>query len=171
MDIQVSLFRKCDVDTVFMIQQAAFKPLYEKYHDDSSNPYMETEKTVYQKYTREGTVGYIFTLNGTAVGAVRINTDHAKKSGRVSALCVLPEYQGKGIAQKALLEIEKLHPDIERWFLDTIKEEAGNCHLYEKIGYKKTGKSEAVNEKMTLVFYEKNRQIDSHHLQILEKQG
>ena len=92
MDIQISPFRECDIDTVFLIQQAAFKPLYEKYHDDSSNPYMETEKTVYQKYTREGTVGYIFTLNGTAVGAVRINTDHAKKSGRVSALCVLPEY-------------------------------------------------------------------------------
>ena len=69
------------------------------------------------------------------------------------------------------MEIEKLHPDIERWFLDTIKEEAGNCHLYEKIGYKKTGKSEAVNEKMTLVFYEKNRQMVSHRLQILEKQG
>ena len=69
------------------------------------------------------------------------------------------------------MEIERLHPDIERWFLDTIKEEARNCHLYEKIGYKKTGKSEAVNEKMTLVYYEKNRQMVSHHLQILEKQG
>ena len=171
MEIQVSLFRECDVDTVYMIQQAAFRPLYEKYHDDRSNPYMETKETVFHKYTREGTVGYLFTLDGTAVGAVRINTDHAKKSGRVSALCVLPEYQGKGIAQKALLEIERLHPDIERWFLDTIKEEAGNCHLYEKIGYKKTGKSEAVNEKMTLVYYEKNRQMVSHHLQILEKQG
>ena len=80
MEIQVSLFRECDVDTVFLIQQAAFKPLYEKYHDDSSNPYMETEKTVYQKYTREGTVGYLITLDDKAVGAVRINTDHAKKA-------------------------------------------------------------------------------------------
>jgi len=39
--------------------------------------------------------------------------------------------------------------------LDTILEEAGNCHLYEKIGYMKTGKTEVINEKMTLVFYEK----------------
>ena len=89
--------------------------------------------------------------------------DRIIKDGRVK--------EGNIFKADTLLEIERLHPDIERWFLDTIKEEAGNCHLYEKIGYKKTGKSEAVNEKMTLVFYEKNRQMDSHHLQILEKQG
>ena len=29
-----------------------------------------------------------------------------------------------------------MHSDVERWFLDTILQEAGNCHLYEKIGYK-----------------------------------
>ena len=39
--------------------------------------------------------------------------------------------------------------------LDTIQEEAGNCHLYEKIGYKKSGRTEVINERMTLVFYEK----------------
>lgn len=155
MEIQVSPFRECDADTVFMIQQAAYKPLYEKYQDDSTNPYMETKQTVLRKYTREGTAGYIFTLDGASVGAVRIHVDHAKKCSRVSALCVLPQFQGRGIAQKALLEIEKLYPDIERWFLDTIQEEPGNCHLYEKIGYKKTGKTEMINEKMTLIFYEK----------------
>ena len=54
MDIQISPFRECDIDTVFTIQQAAFKPLYEKYHDDSSNPYMETMRTLLHKYTRMG---------------------------------------------------------------------------------------------------------------------
>ncbi len=48
-----------------------------------------------------------------------------------------------------------MHPEVERWFLDTIQEEAGNCHLYEKIGYKKSGRTEVINERMTLVFYEK----------------
>ena len=155
MEIEVICFRECDIDTVFEIQRTAYKPLYEKYHDDSSNPYMETKETVFRKYSREGTTGYLFILDGTTVGAVRINIDDVNKSGRVSALCVLPQYQGKGIAQKALLEIERLHPNVERWFLDTILEEEGNCHLYEKLGYKKNGKIEIINEKMTLVFYEK----------------
>ena len=153
-EVEISCFRECDTDTVFEIQQAAYKPLYEKYHDDSSNPYKESKEAVYHKYTRAGTTGYLFILNGAAVGAVRINT-YDDKSGRVSALCVRPQFQGEGIAQEALLEIEKLHPDIEKWYLDTILEEPGNCHLYEKVGYRKTGKTEVINEKMTLVYYEK----------------
>ena len=157
MEIEVLSFKKSDIDIVYEIQQAAYKPLYEKYHDDSSNPYRESKETVLRKYTREGTTGYLFVLNGAAVGAVRININEQYKSGRVSALCVLPQYQGRGIAQKALLEIERRYPAVEKWSLDTILEEAGNCHLYEKIGYRKTGKTEAINEKMTLVFYEKKK--------------
>ena len=155
MKIEIIRFKESDIDTVYAIQQMAYKPLYEKYHDDGSNPYMESKETVFRKYMRAGTTGYLFVLDGTAVGAVRINIDDADKSGRVSALGVLPQYQGRGIAQEALLEIERMHPEVERWFLDTIQEEAGNCHLYEKIGYKKTGRAEVINERMTLVFYEK----------------
>ena len=155
MKIEIIRFKESDIDTVYTIQQMAYKPLYEKYHDDGSNPYMESKETVFRKYMRAGTTGYLFVLDGTAVGAVRINIDDADKSGRVSALGVLPQYQGRGIAQEALLEIERMHPEVERWFLDTIQEEAGNCHLYEKIGYKKSGRTEVINERMTLVFYEK----------------
>ena len=60
-----------------------------------------------------------------------------------------------GIAQKELSDIEHLHPEVEIWSLNTISEEDGNCHPYEKIGYKKAGRSEKINTTMTLVFYEK----------------
>lgn len=39
--------------------------------------------------------------------------------------------------------------------LDTILQEKGNCYLYEKMGYRKTGKTEKINDRLTLVFYEK----------------
>ena len=155
-NVEVVCIKKSDIDTVFEIQRAAYKLLYEKYHDDDTSPYKESKETVLCKYMREGTIGYLFITEGVAVGAVRIDINTENKSGRIAALCVLPQYQGRGMAQKALLEIERLHPDIERWFLDTILEEEGNCHLYEKLGYRKTGKIEVVNERMTLVFYEKN---------------
>lgn len=153
--MEIKEFNPGDIDTVFEIQQAAYKPLYEKYHDDKSNPYLESKEKVLQKYMRTGTKGYLFMKDGVPVGAVRINLYPESKSGRVSALGVLPQYQGQGIAQQALLKIEETHSDVERWFLDTILQEAGNCHLYEKIGYKRTGKIEEINDKMTLVFYEK----------------
>lgn len=41
------------------------------------------------------------------------------------------------------------------WELDTILQERRNCHLYEKMGYRQTGKTEVINERLTLTFYEK----------------
>lgn len=45
--------------------------------------------------------------------------------------------------------------DAEVWELDTVLQEVGNCHLYEKLGYRRTGREEIINEKMTIIFYEK----------------
>lgn len=47
----------------------------------------------------------------------------------------MPPYRNKGIAQKTILEVERIHD----WELVTILQEAGNCHLYEKMGYHRTG--------------------------------
>lgn len=153
--MEIRRFNEQDIDAVFAIQRAAYRPLYEKYRDDATNPYMESRETVLRKYTRPETIGYVFIIDGVTVGAVRIRADAATGRGRVSALGILPEYQGRGIAQRALAHIEKLHPEVDHWSLDTILQEAGNCHLYEKLGYERTGLTEEVNERLTLVFYEK----------------
>ena len=47
-----------------------------------------------------------------------------------------------------------MHGD-DNWELDTILQEPKNCHLYEKMGYRQTGRTEVINERLTLVFYEK----------------
>lgn len=153
--MEVVAFKKTDVDAVFAIQQAAYLPLYEKYHDEQTNPYMESKETVLRKYTSVGTYGYVFKKDGILVGAVRIYISEDGKTGRVSALAVDPGYQGQGVAQKALRQIEKMHQDVTKWTLDTILQETGNCYLYEKLGYRKTGKTEQLKENMTLVYYEK----------------
>ncbi|MEE0264325.1 MAG: GNAT family N-acetyltransferase [Acutalibacteraceae bacterium] len=146
-------FKESDLDTVFQIQQEAYKPLYDKYHDDEFSPYMESKESILYKYTRPDTKGYLFIKDDIAVGSVRIILSPETKTAKVSALGVRPQYQGQGIAQQALLAIEKMHSDVETWFLGTILEEPGNCHLYEKLGYKQTGNTFKVNENMTLVDY------------------
>jgi len=154
--MEIIEFKESDIDAVFEIQRAAYKPLYEKYRDDEWSPYMESKEFVLQKYTRVNVVGYVFEIDSIKVGAVRITIYPEIKKAKISALCVLPEYQGQRIAQRALLEIEKIHSEVETWFLDTILQEEGNCHLYEKIGYKRTEKIQKINDKMTLVYYEKS---------------
>ncbi len=149
----VRRFKKENIDDVFKIQQAAYKPLFKKYQDKETNPYMETKEDILMKYTRVGTQGYIFVEDDIIVGAVRIimRGDVCK----VSALAVLPEYQNRGIAQSALKEIEKIHSDCKYWILDTILQENGNCHLYEKLGYVRIGETKKINDKLTLVDYKK----------------
>ena len=155
--IEIKRFRECDLEAVWAIQRAAFRPLYERYRDEDISPFLEDRETLLRKYTRENTCGYVFWLDGAPAGAVRVTLCPAEKSARLSGLCVLPALQGRGIAQQALGEIERRHGDVKRWSLDTIREEAGNCHLYEKLGYRRTGESEPVNDRMTLVAYEKRR--------------
>ena len=89
-------------------------------------------------------------------GAIRIvDKKEDGKNKRISPLFVLPEFQGRGIAQEAIRLCEEIHGS-KNWELDTILQEPKNCYLYEKMGYRQTGKTEVINERLTLVFYEKN---------------
>lgn len=143
------------LDAVFDIQQQAYFPLFQKYHDIETNPYLESKAVVLRKYSRPGTFGYVFLEENVPVGAVRIVSkgDVCK----ISALAVLPKYQNRGIAQTALREIEAIHSHAKTWVLDTLMQEPGNCHLYEKLGYLQTGKTEVINDNLTLIFYRKER--------------
>ena len=78
---------------------------------------------------------------------------------KISALAVMPEYQNRGIAQSALKEIEKIHNDCKYWILDTILQEKGNCHLYEKLGYTRIGEPKKINDRLTLVDYKKEVKV------------
>lgn len=151
--VEVIEFQKEFIDAVFDIQRKAYKPLFDKYHDTNTSPYLESKEEVLEKYTRPGTSGYVFIDKELPVGAVRIiaRGDVCK----VSALAVLPEYQNRGIAQAALKEIERLHSDCKCWILDTILQEKGNCHLYEKLGYVRIGEPQAINNYLTLINYKK----------------
>jgi GNAT superfamily N-acetyltransferase len=73
----------------------------------------------------------------------------------ISPMFILPSYQGKGIAQKAIILIEEMFPEATSWELATILEEAQNCYLYEKMGYSQTGVSKKLNHNTTLIFYKK----------------
>ena len=58
---------------------------------------------------------------------------------RLSPMFILPQFQGRGYAQEAIRQAEKIHGE-RGWELDTILQEERLVHLYEKMGYRKTGK-------------------------------
>ena len=83
-----------------------------------------------------------------------INNKEKNKNKRISPLFILPEYRNKGIAQSVIKICEEIHGNTN-WELSTILEEKGNCYLYEKLGYHPTGKTQVINDRLTLIFYHK----------------
>ena len=144
-----------DAKELHTMQVKAFKELLEKYQDYDTNPGNESLEKVEVRLKQDFTYYYFICIGQQKVGAIRIvDGKKAGENKRISPLYVLPEFQGKGIAQKAIRLCEEVHGN-ENWALDTILQEPKNCHLYEKMGYRQTGKTKVINEKLTLTFYEK----------------
>lgn len=155
--MEVKLLRAniSDAKEIHAMQVEAFKELLEKYQDFDTNPGNESVEKVEARLKQDFTFYYFICIRQQKAGAIRIvDKKEAGKNKRISPVFVLPEFQGKGIAQKAIRMCEEVHGN-GNWELDTILQEPGNCHLYEKMGYRQTGKTEVINEKLTLVFYEK----------------
>lgn len=143
-----------DADIIHKMQIKSFTPLLEKYRDYETSPANEPLEKIAERINQPFTDYYIIKSDNIAVGGIRI-VKKDNKHYRISPIFILPEYQGKGIAQKVFQRIEQIYCDAKAWELDTILQEKGNCYLYEKIGYVKTGETKIINDKLTLVFYKK----------------
>ena len=145
-----------DIGTILQMQKVAFAELCEKYHDTETSPATEEYEDILLRFNQPETTYYFITANGEKVGVIRV-VDY--KDGvtrkRISPIFIMPEYRNKGYAQQAIIEAERINGKYH-WKLDTILQEKGNCYLYEKLGYHQTGKTKIINDKMTIIFYEKD---------------
>lgn len=137
------------------MQIKAFLPLLNKYFDYETSPANESLERVIYRLKQPFTEYYLIRKSDITVGAIRI-VRKENQVYRVSPVFILPEYQGRGIAQKVFALIEDMYIDARTWELDTILQEKGNCYLYEKLGYQTTGEVKKINDKMSIVFYEKH---------------
>lgn len=143
-------------ETLWKMQVEAFRDIYEKYQDTETSPATENIDKVLMRLKQPFTYYYFIEADNTTAGAIRVvDKQEAGKAKRISPIFVMPEYRNKGLAQKAIQLAEEIHGSSD-WELDTILQEKGNCYLYEKMGYHQTGKTEIINDKLTLVFYKKD---------------
>lgn len=144
-----------DKEILWKMQREAFAELLARYEDYEVSPGNESIERVEAKLLQPFTYFYYIIAEGDTVGALRVIDMQDGSRKRIGPIFIMPPYRNKGYAQAAIAEAERLH-GADNWKLDTILEEAGNCYLYEKIGYRKTGQTEKINDKMTIVYYEKN---------------
>ena len=144
-----------DMQTIWKMQVVAFSELLNKYQDYDMSPAAESFEKVMARFEQPWTTYYFISTGDENVGAIRIVDKKDGSRKRISPIWIMPEHRNKGFAQAAIIAAEKKYGP-NHWCLDTFLQEKGNLHLYEKMGYHRTGKIEKVNDRMDIVFYEKD---------------
>ena len=156
MDIKLIAANLEDLNTILQMQKEAFSELYAKYQDTETSPATEEYENILFRFNQPETTYYFIMADNAKVGVIRIvDCKDGVTRKRISPIFIMPEYRNQGYARQAIKEAERIHGK-QNWKLDTILQEKGNCYLYEKLGYHQTGKTEQINDKMTIVFYEKD---------------
>lgn len=154
MELKLEKATENNAQEIFDIQVKAFMPLLNKYEDFETNPANETIERVISRINQYNGGFYKILADNTLVGAIGVFWKEDVQFW-ISPMFILPNHQGKGIAQKGIHLIEGMFPQATTWELGTILEEERNCYLYEKMGYSKTGVSKKLNDNATLIYYKK----------------
>lgn len=143
-----------DAPVIWEMQKIAFRELLERYQDYDTSPANQSLDQLRLRCSQKDRFYYFIDVDGNPVGVLSVTDKQDGSRMRLSPMFILPQFQGRGYAQEAIRQAEKIHGE-RGWELDTILQEERLVHLYEKMGYRKTGKTTAVNPRMTLVFYQK----------------
>ena len=151
--IKLVKIKKHEIFKAWFFQRKGFKETLRKYKDYKTSPATEGFISFYHKFMKCSANNYWVISNKKIAGALCIVTK--PDCMWVGRFYILPEYRNAGIGQQALLLSEGLYPTAKRWRLDTILEEKNNVHLYKKLGYREYGEHKIINDKMTLIKFEK----------------
>jgi len=145
-----------DVPELLDMYHQSFRPLFDRYHDEQSSPYLETPASLITKMQRPGSQVYFVMVAKVKVGMIRVIADEAQRQGRVSPFLILPAYQHQGFALAALAQLEVQLPMITKWSVDTIEQVAGLVRLYQRAGFHLIPQQKTVIQPgMTIVYFEK----------------
>ncbi len=156
-EITLEIVAENEINQLHKMQVESFMPLYKKYHDEVS-PAIEPVEKVQGRVEAPERKYYFIVKDGERVGAINIGNKPRENDNTIfyiSPIFILPEYQNQGIGYAAIQRAFEMYPEATVWRLATILQEPANCHLYEKCGFHRTGEETVINEKMTIIGYER----------------
>ncbi|MDR1002041.1 MAG: GNAT family N-acetyltransferase [Oscillospiraceae bacterium] len=152
-NVTLSIATAEDAPAMAEIQKAAFKRLYNQYHDESS-PYLRGAEDILSRLPLPQWHVYKILCGDELVGGIYIS-EKEDDSYYLNRVFVHPDMQSRSIASRAILLAEKLLPRRPKWTVDFPSDQPMNRRCYEKAGFTDTGKLEAVSEGLVLALYEK----------------
>lgn len=151
-----------DAEILTIIQQKAFQPLYEKYHDEG-NPCLRDKRDILCRLNNPKFLYLTILSDDKIVGGIlyRIkgSTPFVKnlRWGKyyLGRVFISPEYQNKGIATQAILQSEVYLKKPKKLYVDFPADLEKNRKCYTKCGYKDTGKRLEAEPGLVLASFEK----------------
>ena len=151
-----------DVNALTAIQQNAFLPLYEKYHD-AGNPCLRDERDILRRLNNPKFLYLTILFDEKIIGGIlyRIkgSTPFVKnlRWGKyyLGRVYISPEYQNKGIATEAILQSENFLKKPRKLYVDFPEDLDKNRKCYTKCGYRDTGKRLEAEPGLILACFEK----------------
>lgn len=142
-----------DAESLLEIQKICFTPHLERYQDFETSPAtVNLDKIKWQIETENF---YKILLGEIWIGSINVRKLDELGTYKLHIINILPSHQGNGFGQLAIKLAENLFPKSKLWCLETLEDMPENRHVYEKAGYNFTGKTEKINDKLTLVYYQK----------------
>lgn len=150
-----------EAEALAQIQKAAFKPLYEKYHDEG-NPFLRGPEDILRRLNKNNR-HYTILCDDKMVGGIfyrckgKRNPLAGIKEGEyyLARIYIHPDYQNQGIARQAILLCEKEFPDAESYFVDFPEDLDKNRRCYESAGFRDTGERICEEGAPALAVYQK----------------
>lgn len=148
MDIKFERAVTDDAEALVNVRNKSFYADYVKYGEcpGYNNSIVNMKSSILSR------IAYKIICNGQIVGnvSVRYNKDNTYYLG---CLCIIPEYENRGIGQEALRFIESKFPDAVCWTLETPADKEKNLYFYKKMGY--TIVKEYMHGSVEVVLFEK----------------
>lgn len=133
------------------MQQASFAPMLEQYQGFFA---CDSVEQIFTRITEQDSYYYLILLDKVPIGGLRVLDRKDGSPKFLSPVFLLPKHQHHGYGTRAILLAEQLHGS-SNWQLETIWEEKRLCRFYESLGYSQTGEFEIINERLTLIHYQK----------------
>ena len=147
-----------DLPAVQQMYRLAFADLYQRYHDDQTDPYYETLATLTWKWQQPDRHYYFYVVDQQRVGMICVHDDSQQATTkRISPLLILPSFQGNGYALTILQAVQVQYSGATCWQVDTIAQESKLMQFYRRAGFQATSQHAELQPGMTIVYFEKNR--------------
>ena len=134
-----------DTNNLIEIQNKAFYSDFEKYGEcPGYNRSYESMKS-----SIENALTFKILVDDIIVGDI-IVSDRQNGAYHLDGLCVIPEYENRGLGQKALAFLDSYFTNAKHWSLETPVDKERNHYFYKKCGFKITGEFMDGNVKVAI---------------------